>query len=362
MYAGLVGRALALPIASPGAAVERSDTRSERLAAALVQACPQEVGRKGAHMRHADWGVLSPRWAGIRSQEIDVCGTGVHYLSADAGRDGPTHLLIHSMAGSASTWLDLIGSLSGLGPVVAPDLPGTLFGHTGSPHSRAAKAEVNARFLRAFTARLGLREAVVHGWSMGGLVAVLFAATAPDRAGRLVLAAPALPGPLPSDEALFWHTAGRALLAVGPPLARAALRMGGRRLLDTKLDAFADRASGDLARLSPEMIALLAEELRDAQPRRLGHAVTAFASVLSHLFLDRRPVHRAMVDLRAPVLLLWGDQDGLITRSTIDYLAAGRPDWQLRTFEGMGHLLPLEAPHAYVASVGQWLAEGVRQA
>jgi hypothetical protein len=92
-------------------------------------------------MRHTDWGVLSPRWAGIRSQEIDVCGTSVHYLSADVGQAGPTHLLIHPMAGSASMLLDLIAPLSTLGPVIAPDLPGTLFGHTGSPHPRAAKAE-----------------------------------------------------------------------------------------------------------------------------------------------------------------------------------------------------------------------------
>ncbi|WP_431902594.1 hypothetical protein [Nonomuraea sp. bgisy101] len=51
----------------------------------------------------------------------DVCGTAVHYLSAGAGRGGPTHLLVHPMAGSASMVLDVIGPLSALGPVVVPD-------------------------------------------------------------------------------------------------------------------------------------------------------------------------------------------------------------------------------------------------
>ncbi|WP_165977972.1 alpha/beta fold hydrolase [Nonomuraea diastatica] len=315
-------------------------------------------------MRHADWGVLSPRWAGIRSEEIDVCGTSVHYLTADAGCDGPTHLLIHPMAGSASMCLDLIAPLSRLGPVIVPDLPGTFFGHTSSPHPRAAKAEVNARFLRAFTARLGLRDAIVHGWSMGGLVAVLFAASVPDRVGRLVLAAPALPGPLPSDEVLFWRTAGPMLLTAGPPLVRVVLRMTGRRLLEMKLRAYTDRRAeglvgGDQARLSPEMAALLTEELRSADPRRLGGAVTAFASVLSHLFVDRGHVYRAIADVRAPVLLLWGGQDGVVTKSTIDDLAARRPDWRLRVFDAVGHLLPLEMPHAYVTAVNQWLVEDV---
>ncbi|MFD0853899.1 alpha/beta fold hydrolase, partial [Actinomadura adrarensis] len=106
-------------------------------------------------MRHADWGVVSPRWAGVRSREIDVCGTSVHYLTAGEERAGPEQLVVHPMAGSASMMLDVIASVSKLGPVVAPDLPGTMFGHTASPHPRAPKAEPNARFLRAFTARLG---------------------------------------------------------------------------------------------------------------------------------------------------------------------------------------------------------------
>ncbi|MBB2910370.1 pimeloyl-ACP methyl ester carboxylesterase [Streptosporangium becharense] len=314
-------------------------------------------------MRHADWGVRSPRWAGIRSEEIDVCGTAVHYLSTGASRGGPTHLLVHPMAGSASMWLDLIGPLSALGPVVAPDLPGTLFGHTGSPHPQAVRAEPSARFLKAFAARLGIEEAVVHGWSMGGLVALLFADAALDRVGRLVLTCPALPGPLPADEVLFWRALGRPLLAVAPPVAQAVLRLTGRRLLDFKLSRYADPSAwsadaigGDLSRLSPDMTALLADELRAAQPRRLGAAVTAFASVLSALFVDQRPVHQAIARVGTPTLLLWGDQDGLITRNTVDDLATRRPDWERQVFPTVGHLLPLETPRGYVEAVARWLA------
>lgn len=46
---------------------------------------------------------------------------------------GPAHVLISAMAGSATNWLDLIPRLSRLGPVIVPDLPGTLAGHTVSP-------------------------------------------------------------------------------------------------------------------------------------------------------------------------------------------------------------------------------------
>jgi pimeloyl-ACP methyl ester carboxylesterase len=142
------------------------------------------------------------------------------------------------------------------------------------------------------------------------------------------------------------------------------LRLTGRRLLDLKLKMVTDSgdrsggkaAGGDLSWLSPEMTALLSAEVRSAQPQRLGDAVMAFASVMSALFIDQRPVHRAIAAVNAPVLLLWGDQDALIPQSTIDDLARRRPDWQRQVFESLGHLLPLEAPDAYVNVVGQWLA------
>jgi AcrR family transcriptional regulator len=49
MYAGLIGHALTLPIASPKASIERSNARLERLAAALVEVCPEEVDRVGSY-------------------------------------------------------------------------------------------------------------------------------------------------------------------------------------------------------------------------------------------------------------------------------------------------------------------------
>ncbi|WP_084957176.1 alpha/beta fold hydrolase [Thermoactinospora rubra] len=309
---------------------------------------------------HADWGEVSPRWAGVRSLHTEVHGTPVHYLEAGSGLP---HLLVHPMAGSATMWLDAVPPLSRLGRVIVPDLPGTVFGHTACPHPRAAKAEPSARFLRAFASRLGLEKAVVHGWSMGGLVAVLFAASAPSHVERLVLAAPALPGPLPEGEERFWRTWGRLALAVGAPLTRAALALAGRRLLDAKLRMYTDPEvlsrsellGGDMSRVSPQTRALLAEQLRTARPERLGAAVTAFASTMTALFVDRHTVHEAIARIGAPALLLWGGQDGLVAEGTIDDLAARRPDWEHRVFETAGHLLPQELPDAYAEAVGGWI-------
>ena len=318
-------------------------------------------------MEYRDWGERSPRWAGIRSQTVEVCGSSVHFLRADAARpDAPAHLLIHGMAGSATNWLDTIRPLTAHGRVIAPDLPGTLAGHTASPHRSAARAENNARFLRAFTATLGLRDVVAPGWSMGGLVALLFADLAPERAGGLVLVAPALPGPLSAAQALGWQTLGRLTVSAVPPVLRGLLRLTGRRLLELQTRRYATPEAMSAyvlaylgvgpSRLSRDITALWAEELDEmrAQPDRLPDAVTAFTSAVSALYVKRRPVRDAIDRVAVPTLLLWGDQDPLIGRPVIDNLIARRPDWDLRTFESVGHLLPLEVANAYADVVGGW--------
>jgi pimeloyl-ACP methyl ester carboxylesterase len=310
---------------------------------------------------YRDWGERSPRWAGIRSQTVEVCGSSVHFLTADATcPDTPTHLLIHSTLGSATNWLDTIPPLTACGRVIAPDLPGTLAGHTASPHRSAARAEINARFLRAFTATLGLRDVVAHGWSMGGLVALLFADLAPERAGGLVLVAPTLPGPLSATQALGWQTLGRLTVAAGSPVLRGLLRLTGRRLLELKKRRAAYELAalgGDPSRLSHDITALWAEELDGirARPDRLPDAVTAFfGSAVSALYIKRRPVQEAIDRVAVPTLLLWGDQDPLIGRPVIDDLTARRPGWSLHVFESVGHLLPLEVANAYADVVGGW--------
>jgi pimeloyl-ACP methyl ester carboxylesterase len=323
------------------------------------------IGRETWDMECRDWGERSPRWAGIRSQTVEVCGRSVHFLTADAaGPEAPAHLLIHGMTGSATNWLDTVRPLTARGRVIAPDLPGTLAGHTASPHRSAARAEINARFLRAFTARLGLRDVVAHGWSMGGLVTLLFADLAPERVGGLVLVAPTLPGPLSATRALGWQTLGRLAVSAGSPALRGLLRLTGRRLLELSkrryatpeaLSAYCLATLGaDPSRLSRDITALWAEELDEIPADRMPDAVTAFASAVRALYVRRRPVREAIDRVSVPTLLLWGDRDPLIGRPVIDDLAARRPDWSLHVVESVGHLLPLEVASAYADVVGQW--------
>jgi pimeloyl-ACP methyl ester carboxylesterase len=313
-------------------------------------------------MDYEDWGERSPRWAGIRSEVVAVQGMDVHLLRADAAPGvppaAPTQLFVHPMGASGALWLDVLGPLRAHGPVLAPDLPGA--GQTRPLRRSAARAEEQASFLRAFTSTLGLDRVVVHGWSLGGLVSVLFAAGEPGRVQRLVLVSPTLPGPMSPLGRLGWQTVGRLGLLVVPTVGGLLLRLPAvrRAKLSATRDARAAArfSGGDLSRMSAEIAAVLDEERRGvfAQPWRLDSVAAAWTSAVTAMYVRPRPVEEAIDRVAAPTLLLWGDQDPLIDRTVIEGLVARRPDWNLHVIHEAGHVLPMELPDRYVEAVTSW--------
>ena len=279
--------------------------------------------------------------------------------------DAPTHVMVAPMTASASGWIDLIAAMRELGAVVAPDPPGTLTGHTGAPYRVGSRPGADAGFVRALLEHLGLNRVVLHSWSMGGLVALSAAQLAPSRVSGLVLAAPTLPWRRTARfEALGWHTIGRAALAVGVPAVRLALRVpwlrdraAQRRVVETGAMFTGERAAavgGDPELVSPEQVAVYAEDWKGLDPRKLDGTVAAFASAMTAMFIDQRSTLQLLDRIMAPVLLLWGTDDPLIDQPS-HRLQAQRPGWTPHPIDGAGHLLPIERPDDYVAAVQTWL-------
>jgi len=316
-------------------------------------------------VQYTDWGERAARWSGIRSETVDVHGSKVHYLVTDQPRTSevPVHLLVPNPANSASNWLDVLAELRPHVHAIAVDLPGTIAGHTALPNRRAASIETNALFLRDFADALKLDRVMVHGWSAGGMIALLFADQAPERVAGLVLVVPALPPPLSNGEARMWQTFGRAGLAILAPVTLVLLRVSRRRILTAQLRVLDDPASiagsrwntgGDLTRMSPEITGLMRDEMSAVEPTRLGSAVTVYASLMSLMFVRRRPVLEAMRRVASPTLLIRGDEDRLTSRASIDDWTAQRPDWNVVVLHRVGHAPPLEVPADYARTVVNW--------
>jgi pimeloyl-ACP methyl ester carboxylesterase len=316
-------------------------------------------------MQYTDWGERAARWSGIRSETVDLHGTKVHYLVTGQTRtpEEPVHLLVPNPANSATNWIDVLAELLPHARAIAVDLPGTIAGDTALPDRRAASMEANARLLGDFIDALELDRVVVHGWSAGGMIALLFADQAPERVAGLVLVAPALPPTLSDGEARMWRAFGTAGLAVIAPVVRTLLRVAGRRIVAANLRHLDDPASiaaskwnrgGDLTRMSPEIARLMQVEMSAVEPRRLGNAVTVYASLMSLMLVRRRLVVDAMSRVAAPTLVVWGDEDRICARPSIENWTEQRPDWSLVVLHGVGHAPPFEVPAEYARTVIDW--------
>jgi pimeloyl-ACP methyl ester carboxylesterase len=303
---------------------------------------------------HDDWGVRCERWRGVRSEQLDVLGTPVHVLRADGPADGTPHLLVHGLGGASINWLEVIPSLARLGPVVAPDLPG--FGLTRPPRPKGSRVGANARFLRVLLDRLGWDHAVVHGNSMGGMLGVLLGEIAPDRIDRLVLASPALPSPPTALHRTRPQTLARFAPFVLPGLGRLVLsQVWGRNTAEDLWRENVAYLHADPSRVRPELseVGLANLEFGRQQPWRVEGMAAAAESLVERLMVSGG-LWRAVSEVSAPTLLLWGDADRLIGRPVFDEVRRRRPDWDHQVFEGAGHCPQIEVPHRYVDAVASW--------
>ncbi|GAB2605561.1 alpha/beta fold hydrolase [Kribbella endophytica] len=134
------------------------------------------------------------------------------------------------------------------------------------------------------------------------------------------------------------------------------------RVLDDPASIAGSRwnTGGDLTRMSPELASLLREEMSAVEPKLLGSAVTAYASLMSLMFVRRRPVLGAMRRVAAPTLLVSGDDDRLSPRASIDDWTALRPDWNRAVLRGVGHAPPIDVPAEYAQTVIDWCGSQVQ--
>lgn len=302
-----------------------------------------------------DWGVRAARWAGIRSDHIQLGSTRVHALRAGDDVDGPRQLFVHGLGGSASNWLDVLPALAQRGPVLAPDLPG--FGRTEPPVERATRVGANARFLAALLDRVGWDEVELHGNSMGGMLSVLFAARERERIAALVLVSPALTSSRRDIPQLPRATLVRFAPFFVPSLGRHLLRQAYERMTPEQL--YQDTAAfihADPDRVSPELSEISVENVRYGRetPWRLPGFALATTSVVWAV-TARQPLERAIHEVAAPTLVVWGDRDRLIGRPVIDRALSLRPDWELAELSGVGHAAMIETPERYLEMVVPWL-------
>jgi pimeloyl-ACP methyl ester carboxylesterase len=326
-------------------------------------------------MRYLDWGERCARWTGIRSEMADAGGHHIHLIRADAApgvaTGAPLQLLIHPLAAGAARWLDAMPALRHHGAVLAPDLPGAVFGHTVAVGGGAEPRRTAAQHAHLLSALLDTIEGpvVVHGWSHGALVALSLGAGHPALVRALVLAGPALPPALSPAQARAWRwLAGPSLTAIErmAPVAAgiaagAVLRAKRRQIRADAPPRRADLTGGSLSRLSPETRALLDEQVTAVTAPQLAAGIAALAATMRDLTVAPAATFAAIDGVRAPTVIVRGDRDPLLDDATVAAVIARQPSWADEVVGGAGHLAPVELPYDYARAVSRGLSRvGVR--
>jgi glycerol-3-phosphate dehydrogenase len=293
----------------------------------------------------------------MRRHTIDAGGP-VHF--ADFGGAGPPMVLVHGLGGSCENWLAVGGPLAEHARVLAPDLPG--FGRTppaGRPITVTASQEALHRFLQ-----VAVKEpAILVGNSMGGLIAMMQAASAPDSVAGLVLVAPAQPQARGGRPDL----AVQALFAIYlvPGVSRWFLRARAARLgpeglvadLMRLLCADGSRVPADVQRAH---VALVRERIA-SMPWANDAFLSATRSMLA-LMLRPARYHAIVERVAAPTLVIHGRADRLVPLASSQALVRRKPGWALEVFDDIGHVPQLEASARFVETVAGWLRSRPRRA
>ena len=257
---------------------------------------------------------------------VDI-GPGVT-LHVESHGTGRPLLLIGGIPAIADDWAPIVPGLAQGGRrVIAFDNRGCGASTvTPGPYTTAGMAADALALLDA----LGVARADVFGMSLGGMIAQELAIAAPERVGRLVLGcthagaahAPRMP-----------RETGRAFAMATDDWAE--------RMRALAPFAFASGVDGEL------LAAFVAKKAGDVQPPE-GYAAQ-IAAATSHDALAR------LGRIRAPTLVLTGDDDRVIPGESSRPLAERIPGARLEVIAGAGHLFFVERPRETLAVLDGFL-------
>lgn len=249
----------------------------------------------------------------------------------------PPLVLLHGFTSSGRMWAAQVQQLATHYWVIVPDLRG--HGRSGAPESLDQYSiEIYASDVRGLMDSLAIDLCVLVGCSFGGMIALQFAVTWPERLAGLVVsdASPAYERPDYDNRFRDRERGMRETEEVVRKFGTAGL---GKRLAKEIADPF------------------LAEGMRDrwarmSTPGFLGAAKTRRERP------DLTPLLRERLTM--PVMLCDGDADPVYCALAV--MAAELPGARVVTFAGANHGLPTTRPEAFTAQLREFLHDVERDA
>ncbi|MBI3978508.1 MAG: alpha/beta fold hydrolase [Chloroflexi bacterium] len=252
---------------------------------------------------------------------MDVIANGVRLHYVEAG-SGPTVVCAQGQGLNTDLWRHLLPALSRQYRAIAYDLRG--MGKSEAPGRRGGThtVELNADDLAAFLDALQIERTAIVAHTFGASVAMVLAATQPERVGAMVLVnTTAMMGEPGISQALY-RAATAELDGMAP-------------LLDVGMARWFVES---VHRERPEVIKFYREMLGSTAP--LGFAAGARAMAK----MDLRPL---LGQIRCPTLVITGEQDWSTPPAHLEVIARGIPDARLVAVGNASHTVPEEQPEEF---------------
>jgi pimeloyl-ACP methyl ester carboxylesterase len=265
---------------------------------------------------------------------VDVAGLKLHVL--DYGTAGkPPMLCVHGSAAHAH-WFDFVApGLTGDYHVLAPDLRG----HGDSEWDRSAEPAYNydryAADLHELTEKLDLRDFILVGHSMGGLVSIVYAATYPGRAKAFIMIDSSVN--MPAERVAVMNEIG----------SREGSSYADQNEFVAK---FKVRPAGSSA--TPDIVRHLA--LHSGKPFDDGR----WRSKVDRNVYARRVSRMLMpywANIKIPALLMKGDRSNRVSAEIIAGVKALAPQVDVAEVAGCDHHVTLDNPPGFIEVANNWL-------
>jgi pimeloyl-ACP methyl ester carboxylesterase len=257
---------------------------------------------------------------GVENREVTVEGHRMHYL-AEGPAGGPVVVLVHGLGGRAEDWTNLAPYFAKGGfRVYMPDLFG--YGRSEKPADFSYSVHDEAGAVVDFMNALGMNQVNLGGWSMGGWIVQLVAASHPERVERLML----------FDSAGIYERP------------------------DWNTDLFMPKTPGDLdqleALLMPHPPGIPGFVARDILRLSAEHR-WVIRRAIDSMLTGKDATDDLLPQLKMPVLILWGKEDHITPLVEGKKMQQLIPQSELLAYVGCGHL----APEQCAAAMGPTVVE-----
>jgi pimeloyl-ACP methyl ester carboxylesterase len=287
-------------------------------------------------------------------QRLTIPGSPLAVEAMPPERPGlPPALFVHGLGGSSQNWTLLMDRLAGDVDGHAVDLPG--FGQTPPPDDADLSVSAHMWAVVDYLELSGRGPVHLFGNSLGGAVATRLAALRPDLVRSLTLISPALPEVPPQTSALPAMPGVPALFG----------RLSRGRPVEQQTQALLNLCYGDPGTIDAERRTEMVAEYqrRMALPYSMDVlARTARGIVRAYTELGPSALWRQAEQVQAPVLLVYGLRDKLVSYRMARRAGQAFRDSRLMVLPEAGHVAMMEYPDLVAEQFRELLTETAARA